>query len=129
MAQVQNKTFTQVTLTNADTDTSFASTVNADRTNMAITFNILITKTSGTVAGTLDLYASNDGGTTWFPTGETQKTITDVATQTFVFGLNQNSTTTTRGLLYRVNAATTGTQVCTMDGSVVILDDNYLTVI
>lgn len=67
-----------------------------------LTFQEHIAKISGTVAGTIKLYASINGGTSWYLV--TSYTLTD-ATQDWGYSVTMNPNT-----YYKLEVATTGTQ-------------------
>lgn len=64
------------TLTNADTTTY---TVNITGNRHCITFSTKVTKISGTVAGTIKIYGSSDGGVTYLTTPLTTINLTDAS--------------------------------------------------
>jgi hypothetical protein len=99
------------TITNAATG-YVASKVPGGYGNLSI--QVVVTKTSGTVAGKVTLEASNDGVNYRRIMPTDSLNLTDVATQSVLFNVG-----TSPYLYYRGNVTTTGTQVSTGTGTYV----------
>lgn len=81
--------------------------------NAVVTVQSIITKLSGTGAGSVKLQGSLDG-LNWVQVGSTY-TITDVASQTVAFTVSPSSYA-----YYRINVTPTGTQSQTIESKVLI---------
>lgn len=110
-AQRVAPTITQATLTNAQTGYVTANPVTSTFYE-SIAFQVTLTKTSGTIAGTAVLQGTVNGST-W--TNITSTALTD-ATTTYLF-----SDVPAKYYQYRVAVATTGTSVSTISSSYYLL--------
>lgn len=91
------------TLTNADT-TTYTVGIAGSKSN--ITFQTNVLKISGTVAGTIKVYGSADGGTNYVTTALTSVTITDGSVNYSIpYTVNSYDH-------YKVQIITSGTQAC-----------------
>jgi len=120
-ASAQSSAYTMTgngdTITNAGTKTNTLKLADGYAT---VSVQSVVTKISGTVAGTLTLQGSNDGtnyvtcDTTYISLGVATATATNVATQSHVFNLNRNPY-----LWYRVSYTGSGTMAAKMSSYLV----------
>lgn len=105
---------TNGTVTNTSTVTLTSEKLDTDFRN--VTIQALITKTSGTVAGTVKLQGSSDA-TNWYDfTSPATITATDTATQIIVFQLTDKIFP-----YYRVSWTGTGTMVAVVSSAKITL--------
>lgn len=109
-------TLAGATVTNTGTGTATSEPLSTDFRN--VTVQLLITKTSGTVAGTVTLQGSSDG-TNWYSfTSPAAVTATDVATQVVTFQVTDKIFK-----YYRASYTGTGTMVAVMSAAYITLGD------
>jgi hypothetical protein len=110
MAQVKDLTLSGATVTNTGTGTATSPKLDSDFRNVSLT--LLITKTSGTVAGSVTLQGSIDG-TNWYSfTSPAAVTATDVATQVVTFQITDKIFP-----YYRASYTGTGTMVAVISAA------------
>jgi hypothetical protein len=97
--------------TNTNATTTYLSTGRVAGNSGDFSMQVVVTKTSGTVGGTVTPQYSIDGDNWVAIPGATALTLTDVATQTQIWNL-----TNKKALYYRLAVTTTGTQVSTSVG-------------
>lgn len=106
----KSMTLSGATVTNSGTGTATATVETSFKTNVIL--QALITKTSGTLGGTVTLQVSSDGTnyvtapTTLVEGASSTYTVTDSATQSFVFVVKGNPF-----IKYRLSWTGTGTMV------------------
>lgn len=125
MCQVQTmkSTFNLASDTVTNTGTVWLQASNV-KGHGVVTLQVVATKISGTVAGTISIQGSTDGTNfKAIPTVETQTgvataTATDVASQTFVWRLSANHFTD-----YRISWTGSGTMAASFTGTCLLVKD------